>query len=78
MNFTINIKNADRQNHEKVTCLGNFFQKLTCRLKNLANLVYKNLFRVKYAEITWNGKKVVDASSFYKLKNPGHTQHMLK
>ncbi|OYZ19206.1 MAG: hypothetical protein B7Y39_12445 [Bdellovibrio sp. 28-41-41] len=61
--FIIKIKNADGQNHENVVCTGRLFQKLSCGLKNLANLLYRELFRVEYAEITWNGKKVVDANA---------------
>lgn len=62
--FIIKMKNADGQNHENVVCTGGLFQKLSCGLKNLANLLYRELFRVEYAEITWNGKKVVDANKF--------------
>tara|TARA_B110001454_G_scaffold28073_1_gene27451 strand:- start:45847 stop:53748 length:7902 start_codon:yes stop_codon:yes gene_type:complete len=62
--FIIKIKNADGQNHENVVCTGGLFQRLSCGLKNLANLLYRELFRVEYAEITWNGKKVVDANAF--------------
>tara|TARA_B110001454_G_scaffold173944_1_gene165312 strand:- start:2463 stop:10619 length:8157 start_codon:yes stop_codon:yes gene_type:complete len=63
-NFTVKIKNADGKNHENIVCTGGLLQRLSCGLKNLANLLYRELFRVEYAEITWNGKKVVDASSF--------------
>lgn len=64
--FVIKMKNADGQNHENVVCTGGILQKCSCGLRNLANLLYRELFRVEYAEITWNGKKVVDASTFNK------------
>ena len=62
--FIIKMKNADGQNHENVVCTGGLLQKCSCGLKNLANLLYRTFFRVEYAEITWNGKKVVDANTF--------------
>ncbi|MBL7556109.1 MAG: carboxypeptidase regulatory-like domain-containing protein [Bdellovibrionaceae bacterium] len=65
-NFVIKMKNADGKNHENVVCTGGILQKCSCGLRNLANLLYRELFRVEYAEIIWNGKKVVDASTFNK------------
>ncbi len=66
--FKITIKNADGLDHPILKCTGTLSQKIMCNYNNWLSRAYIALYRVNWAQIYINNKKITDSVSINKNK----------
>lgn len=64
--YELTIQNADGEPHPIITCTGNIFQKISCMYTNLIHKTYRSFYRVDYAHVYVNGKRVTGSNSINK------------
>ncbi len=67
--YKLTIKNADGLDHPITNCTGSLSQKILCNYNNWINSAYISLYRVDWAKIEINNKRLTDSSSLNKKKS---------